>query len=799
MRLLYKTGGGSFRHTKDLGRNERPEYAILSHTWFLDDEKEVTYKDFLQGTAQFKKEGYAKIQFCGEQAAKDGLDYFWLDTCCIDKPNSSELLEAITSMFSWYRDASRCYVYLSDVSVGDSVDPTESPPVYLWESAFRKSRWFTRGWTLQELIAPRSVEFFSKEGVKLGNKTDLIHIIHEITKIPIEALQGKPLSTFTVEERLSWAEHRQTKRTEDKAYCMLGIFGIFMPLIYGEGANASTRLKRQITIDTSAIDTLPFVGEAAFNSQHQGEEATCLTNTRTELLQHIYQWIDGPDERCIFWLNGIAGTGKSTVARTVARHYYDSDDPRGTVLGGSFFFSKSGGESGNLNKARMLATSLARQLADQIPEAKAHVREAINERGDISEIVLRDQWKRLIIEPLSKLSSPSSPRTVLIVLDALDECDNENDVRAIFKALTMARLLERVRLRIFVTSRPDTQIRYGFNKIPKPEREVFILHDIPRDVVDQDLSVFFENKLTAIREERGFEEGWLGKHISHIIKKLVQVSDGLFIWAATACRFIREGRRLNLMRKRINRLIRGFASGAGPEKQLDLIYTAVLREHIMQQVFDDEMEKNEVYEELREVLGTVSILRSTLAIGPLARLLNKDTNEVKDTLADLHTIFNIPSDESRPVRLHHPTFRDFLLNKKRCVDTDFWVDEKKAHQVLGDKCIDLMSKMLRENICNLQSPGTLVSDISPDHIKRCIPAELQYACLYWVEHYRRSEIILRDGDRVHTFLKKYFLCWLEAINLMGRSADMSAIIRLYDAFLIVSTPTPLSSSTCTKY
>jgi len=192
------------------------------------------------------KSGYDKIRFCGEQARHDGLQYFWIDTCCIDKSSSTELQEAINSMYRWYRDAAKCYVYLADVprlALDADVNSSQLP----WESSFRKSRWFTRGWTLQELVAPASVEFFSKEGEQLGNKRSLERYIHEVTGIPVKTLRGSSLSDFSVPERMSWAEKRETTRKEDKAYSLLGIFDVYMPLIYGEGReNAFKRLRDEI-------------------------------------------------------------------------------------------------------------------------------------------------------------------------------------------------------------------------------------------------------------------------------------------------------------------------------------------------------------------------------------------------------------------------------------------------------------------------------------------------------------------------------------------------------------------------
>lgn len=240
MRLLKLDGPGKLSLTKDL-LNDTPPYAILSHTWGADED-EVTFHD-LENESGASKAGYAKLRFCGKQAKKDGLEYFWVDTCCINQANHAELSEAIASMFRWYRDAQHCYVYLSDVSVGIN---SNKQPQQAWEPAFRNSKWFTRGWTLQELIAPTSVKFFSQEEELLGDKKMLKQQIQQTTGVPLTALSGSPLTQFSIEERLQWAVKRNTKRKEDQAYCLLGIFGIFIPLIYGEGDHAFVRLKEEI-------------------------------------------------------------------------------------------------------------------------------------------------------------------------------------------------------------------------------------------------------------------------------------------------------------------------------------------------------------------------------------------------------------------------------------------------------------------------------------------------------------------------------------------------------------------------
>jgi hypothetical protein len=241
IRLLRQQSDGSIAFRETTGSNV-PAYAILSHTW---EKEEVTFQDMevsADKSNTVSKTGWRKIQFCAKQAAADALQYFWIDTCCIDKKNAVELSAAINSMFRWYQNAARCYVYLSDV---DKASETDSEGA--WIEAFRASRWFNRGWTLQELIAPRLVDFFSSEGKRLGSKLLLESSIHEITGIAKNALRGDALSSFSIIERRSWAKHRQTTVEEDKAYCLIGMFNISMALIYGEGQDqAFRRLEEEI-------------------------------------------------------------------------------------------------------------------------------------------------------------------------------------------------------------------------------------------------------------------------------------------------------------------------------------------------------------------------------------------------------------------------------------------------------------------------------------------------------------------------------------------------------------------------
>jgi hypothetical protein len=219
-----------------------PFYGILSHRWGAGGD-EITYEELMDGKRRSNSEsdrgrlGFRKLQFCQQQAAKEGLRYFWIDTCCINKQDQSELSYALNSMFHWYRQAVRCYVYMSDVSYTKGGDPIQN-------TSFEKSQWFARGWTLQELLAPASVVFYSREGTLIGDKSLLKEEIHQITKIPVKALRGSSQwNTFSVDERFKWTVGRKTTRPEDTAYCLLGIFDVWMTPIYADGNSEQLRSK----------------------------------------------------------------------------------------------------------------------------------------------------------------------------------------------------------------------------------------------------------------------------------------------------------------------------------------------------------------------------------------------------------------------------------------------------------------------------------------------------------------------------------------------------------------------------
>lgn len=243
--LLYRLeDSNDFALAEFGGDADIPPYAILSHTWATSEE-EVIFSDIRNGTGKYKP-GFEKLLFCSEQAKKDGFIYFWIDSCCIATPRSGDQVPMLASIFSYFQRATKCYVYLSDVSASDAIS-TSHASQKRWIEQFRSCRWFTRGWTLQELIAPPSVEFFSREGRHLGTKISLEQEIHQITSIPIAVLRGGSVDEYSFEERMTWIAGRFTRPPEDRIRCLCGISGISLDGSYGRGEeNLARQLKDKI-------------------------------------------------------------------------------------------------------------------------------------------------------------------------------------------------------------------------------------------------------------------------------------------------------------------------------------------------------------------------------------------------------------------------------------------------------------------------------------------------------------------------------------------------------------------------
>lgn len=498
MRLLYTTSDGRFEWTKNYINNlEIPHYAILSHTW--TDGQEVTF-DGLKKINNAKEigspnsEGHRKLRFCAQQAKQDGLDYFWVDTCCIDKSDSSELQEAINSMFHWYQRAARCYVYLTDVD-HDTLDEDGEP-------AFKQSRWFTRGWTLQELLAPKTVEFFSRKGRRLGDKDSLRNIIHGITGIPVDALLGSHLSEFTVSERFSWTDNRQTTREEDSAYCLLGIFGIYMPLIYGERKENAIRRLKKVVHEASQDITDASVDNTQSGSQSQNER-----------LGKICNWLSAPDPSVNYhkalkqrqagtgtwlvegekftrwrvnaasrlWLHGIPGCGKTILSSTIIENLLQHSGDDTSMVTAYFYFDFNDAQKRDPELAIRSLLSQLLQRAVMIPKSIDELFASCENTGRQPPLPAFLESVRLTLQEFAQ---------VYIVFDALDECSHRWELMDMVETVAGWQLNN---VHLLMTSRKERDIEISLEKIVMEEGII----RLEMDVVDKDIQRYIQQRLSV--------------------------------------------------------------------------------------------------------------------------------------------------------------------------------------------------------------------------------------------------------------------------------------------------------------
>ena len=511
------------------------------------------------------------------------------------------------------------------------------------------------------------------------------------------------------------------------------------------------------------ISRLPTAKGASFDSYVEEHNSTCLPNTRTELLHHIHGWANDKNSKPIFWLNGAAGTGKSTIARTVARAFADQQQ-----LGASFFFKRGEGERGN---ATRFFPTIATQLARRVLGLGPGIKKAIEADPAIPEKTLKDQFEKLILYPLLDTAHPPAA-VLLIVIDALDECEPDDDIRVILQLLSRMRDLKSVSLRVFVTSRPELHIRLGFKRLPDSTFEDLILHQVAKQTIQHDIRVYLEHELARVREERSLSSSWPRRDQ---VEALVEQAVPLFIFAATACRYI--GDRRDNPRKRLEIILEYRKAKVS---KLDATYLPILN-----QLFDeeDENDRERWACEFRNIVGSIVVLETPLSTASLARLLHISKDDVTCRLDSLHSVLSIPDRDDIPVRLLHLSFREFLVDISKKEKSPFWVDERARHESLASHCLRLMSgpNGLRQNMCDLQ-PGTLRSEVDEGKIISHLSPELQYACRYWVYHLKQSQRLVSDKATIDTFLQRHFLHWLEAMSLIG---DTNKCISLLETLSIL--------------
>ncbi|KAK6356001.1 hypothetical protein TWF718_000374 [Orbilia javanica] len=541
--------------------------------------------------------------------------------------------------------------------------------------------------------------------------------------------------------------------------------------------NISKQEREMIAQIRKEISSVP---GAAFDSYtDDGLDARCHPETRKELLQQIKDWAKSPEDqgKCIFWLNGMAGTGKSTISRTVAQYFEDNGQ-----LGASFFFKR--GESDRDNASKFF-TTIATQLVQTVPDIIVHVKQNVDAEPEIGTKSLEKQFEGLILHPLGELRLGQSPTTSVFVIDALDECQDEYKVGQVLCLLEKLRKIQAIKIRIFLTSRPELPIRLGFRSMSPNAHQSIILQDLPRATIQHDIEVFLRHKFFEIKS--AFNEFSLGDGLppewpgNVIIQKLAEMAMPLFIYAATLCRFIEDTIDWNPGQ----RLATILEFGTIGVSQLERTYLPILKQ-LESGRSEQELRRSVFGQEFREIVGAIVNLADPLSIVSLASLLGKSKGDIGGKLHRLHSVLSVPQDINLPIRLLHLSFREFLVDpKKKSGDSWFWINENETHSTVFRRCLEVLStgegvsysafqdtyQGLRENICSLEYPGMPRKEVQEKKIDERIPKHAQYACLYWPYHLEYSGERISDGDIVHSFLKRHFLHWLEALSLLGKISN----------------------------
>ncbi|KKZ66816.1 hypothetical protein EMCG_07505 [[Emmonsia] crescens] len=484
---------------------------------------------------------------------------------------------------------------------------------------------------------------------------------------------------------------------------------------------------------STVLSHLPAAEGASFDSYANECDPKCHPDTRADILKQIFNWAGDQQSQSVFWLCGMAGTGKSTIARTVAQGLAGKG-----ILGASFFFKRGEGDRGH---AARFFTTLVAQMVSKFPILLEYVKKVIEADPDLVRKALTEQFEKLILEPLLDLKGgfPTAPQLV-IVIDALDECEREQDIKTILHHLARAKTVQSVNLRIFLTSRPELPIR------------------LVKDDHNQSLNT--SNSLLPL--------DWPGQLRLDV---LVDMALPLFIFAATMCRFVGDPRfhpetRLELVLK---------YQTAVQTSEFDKTYLPVLDQLLARL---GEEEKGAMLAEFEEVVGSIIILTEPLSTNSLENLLSLEKTEVDRRLKMLHSVLSVPNNQNSPVRLLHLSFRDFLIDPAKRGKSPFFLDEMNQHKRIVARCLGLLSQpgVLKPNICDIKGPGTFRTEIDSKTIDMYLVSEVKYACRHWVHHLEHSGNKIRDGDQVDSFLQKHFINWLEALGLIGGISEAIPMI-----------------------
>ena len=513
--------------------------------------------------------------------------------------------------------------------------------------------------------------------------------------------------------------------------------------------------------ETADLTFLNGMHHAADAGHRSGNRQGCLKGTRKDILWQIERWLmDEPDQR-VFWLNGLAGTGKSTISQTFAEMCFA--DGR---LGASFFCSRDFEDRSNLH---IIFPTLAFQLAYQYPSFRKGLLQVLRTNPDVSRESLCSQMEKIIVGPLKTTGIPT-----LIIIDALDECRDEEPASAILSILS--RYVDQIPdVKFFITGRPEPRIRSGFRlEALRPITEVFKLHDVERSSVDMDIKRFLRTRLADAAKNRSHSdlaEEWPS---SPDIDILCEKAAGLFVYASTAVKFVASQHHQPSRRMA---LLVSLPQNTGHEGRsgIDTLYTEVLIQAFRDMDLDNmNSDSQEVYHCSRSVVGAILLVFNPLSIKDLSELLSDfDTpSGISTALRSFHSLLLVPDNTEDPIHSFHKSFPDFLMDPERCKDRQFFVEPSVHHAELVLSCLNLMKKRLKRNICNLDDYAVLdrVEDLSTRRMMY-IGGALEYACHFWTRHLVKIPTSGHDAQEVckgiDGFFTTYLLFWIEVLVVMG--------------------------------
>ena len=501
------------------------------------------------------------------------------------------------------------------------------------------------------------------------------------------------------------------------------------------------------------------------------------------VLQQFEDWLEKEQGQRVFWLNGLAGTGKSTIAQTFAEITFAEGK-----LGASFFCSRDFEDRSNLEA---ILPTLAFQLAYRYPLFRENLLQVLRGNPGIGHGSLCSQMETLIVGPFQATQIPT-----LIIIDALDECRDGEPASALLSVLS--RYVDKIpHVKFFITGRPEPRIRSGFRLASlQPHTDILRLHDVESNVVNSDIKFFLKTQLSDITKNRStckFVEDWPS---SQDVDTLCRKAAGFFIYASTVVKFV--GSQYHPPDERLA-LIISLPQGTSHEGKggIDFLYTQVL-----EQAFHNIDQDYCLH--FRLVVGVVVLIFNPLSIKALSDLLKNCSTQSKihNTLRALHSVLLIPDNIEDPVQIFHKSFPDFLVDPGRCTDTRFYVNPPTYHREILLSCLDVMKRGLKKNICNLDSHTSFskVDDL-PAHRKAHIGDALEYACCFWTTHLAKTASSGASVGEVKKEIDEFFttqlLFWIEVLSLMGKlERGVYALNEIEQWYILVSCMQGTYSGSC---